>query len=540
MQLEVEVLGGAKAREKAAAECVAELSLQPAVQGQVVEKLKKKYSSLYRLSESLGNEELIAAARASGRQLSLVRQLRKSSVRAKSGVAVIAVMIRPVSCPYKCGYCPTSNLAAKSYTGYEPAALRARANDFDAYRQASARIAQFEMNGHETSKCEVIVMGGTFNVQPIGYQREFLKGAYDALNEVQSGSLEEAIRLNEAAPHRMVSLTFETRPDCAKPPQVSQLLEWGATRLELGAQSLDDHALAKVRRGHGVKETIEATANCKDSFLKVCYHMMPGLFSTPEKDVAMFKELFENPAYCPDMLKIYPTLVMPGTELYDMWLRGEYSPYDTAAAAEVIAQAKRFVPKYVRIMRVDRDIPTHQIADGVKNLNLREYVAAKCGELGISCKCIRCRQAGISELKFGKKVDEREVELMRLDYEANGGKEVFLSFEDRKNDLLVAFLRLRLPNWENAFRQEIVFGTAGVRELRVYGEHVAVGAERTSGAEQHRGYGGRLLDEAERIAAQEWGCSKVLVTSGVGVREYYARKGYAPQGPYMARKLARA
>ncbi len=519
-------------RKAAALACAKELADETAERG-LVEKLKKKYSELYRLQQVLGNEEVIAQARLLGK-LALVKQLRKSSVRSKSGVAVVALMVRPLSCPFKCAYCPTSDLAAKSYTGYEPAALRARANDFDAFKQTQARLRQFEANGHETSKCELIVMGGTFNIQPLEYQRSFLKGMYDALNQKQSNSLEQAIEQNESALHRAVALTFETRPDCARPQQVSQLLEWGATRIELGVQSLDDEKLVKVKRGHGVKETVAATANCKNSFLKVCYHMMPGLFSTPEEDIEMFRQLFADTAYRPDMLKIYPTLVIPGTELHEWWLAGEYSPYDTAQAAEVIAEAKRFIPAYVRVMRVDRDIPSHQIAGGVKNLNLREYVARKCAEKGISCRCIRCRQAGISELKFGKKVNDDAVELRRLDYEASGGKEVFLSYEDAENDLLIAFLRLRLPDAESVFRTEITADTAGIRELRVYGEHVAVG-EKLSRAEQHKGYGSKLLQEAERIGGEEWGCKKILVTSGVGVREYYAKKGYSREGAYMAK-----
>ncbi len=522
-------------RASAARACVKEIASLGKASKADVEALKKKHSATHQLPQVIGNEELIAASRQLGLQ-QLVPLLRKSPVRAKSGVAVVAVMIRPVSCPYNCAYCPTSDIAAKSYTGHEPAALRARQNEFDAYRQATARLRQFTDNGHETSKCEAIVMGGTFNVQPIEYQREFLKGLYDAFNEKESESLEQAIEFNETAPHRMVALTFETRPDCASPAQVSQLLDWGATRIELGVQSLDDSKLHKVRRGHGVQATIDATANCKDAFLKVCYHFMPGLYSTPKEDVAMFRRLFEEPQFRPDMLKIYPTLVIPGTELYGEWMKGNFEPYDTATAAEVIAECKRFVPEYVRIMRVDRDIPTHQIAGGVKNLNLREYVAEACKAKGISCRCIRCRQAGISELKFGKRVDETAVELKRMDYDASRGKEIFLSYEDVASDLLVGFLRLRLPNGENVFRQEIGPSTAGIRELRVYGEHVAVG-EKLVGAEQHRGYGKKLLEEAERIAKQEWDCTKVLVTSGVGAREYYYKRGYAKEGAYMAKAL---
>lgn len=499
-----------------------------------INSIKKELSKRLGLSRVLGNGEIIGMARESG-QLQLARQLRKSPIRSQSGVAVVAVMIRPTSCPYNCAYCPTSELAAKSYTGFEPAALRARQNGFDAGRQVQARLGQFENNGHETSKCELIVMGGTFNAQPAEYQNEFMKSALDAFNGSESGSLQQALRENERAAHRVVAITFETRPDCAGQTQVCSLVDMGATRIELGVQSLDDGVLAKVMRGHGVAETAGATANCRDALLKVGYHFMPGLYSTPKKDAGMFEKMFSDGRFKPDMLKIYPALVVEGTKLHEWWKNGEFEPYDEEMAAEAISECKRSVPPYCRIMRVDRDIPTHKIEAGVKKTNLRELVFKRCAEKGIKCRCIRCREIGIKELKEKRKINLENAALKRIDYAAAGGSEVFLSFEDEENDALLGFVRLRKPG-PNICRPEITPATAGVRELRVYGEQVAVGRD-SVGAAQHRGLGSRLLLEAERIAADEWKMEKLAVISGVGAREYYYKRGYALEGMYVTKAL---
>ena len=452
--------------------------------------------------------------------------LKTHRARSLSGVSVVAIMLKPVSCPYHCSYCPTSEFAAKSYTGFEPAALRARRNDFDSFRQVDSRLSQFKAIGHNPQKCELIVMGGTFNSEPIEYQTQFMKGAYDAFNGFESHTLEQAVEANEKAPHRIIGLTFETRPDWASAEQVKQLMDFGATRIELGVQTLDDAAHEKVKRGHGVKESIDATRNVKNAFLKVGYHMMLGLYSTPEKDVEMFHELFSNPDFKPDMLKIYPTLVVPGTELYVLWKKGEFTPYRDEEAARVIAQAKKFVSRYCRIMRIDRDIPTFKIADGVRKTNLRELVVDELGKAGLKCSCIRCREAGLAS-RF-KQIDFDNVQMHRMDYEASGGKEVFLSF-DTAEDYLVGFVRLRA--FENG--QGV---NCGIRELRVYGEQVAIG-DKNENAFQHKQFGKQLLQGAERIAKEDFGAKSLKVTSGVGVREYYRKNGYELEKPYVVKNF---
>ncbi|MBI5228871.1 tRNA uridine(34) 5-carboxymethylaminomethyl modification radical SAM/GNAT enzyme Elp3 [Candidatus Micrarchaeota archaeon] len=497
--------------------------------------LKKHLSLRYGLSELLRNSEIYEKIPEAKRTRRLTRLLRIRPVRSFSGVSVVAVMTPPSKCPGSCIYCPGGSDSPKSYTGFEPAARRAKQNEFDPFKQVSARLRQLESIGHSPEKCELIVMGGTFNALPRHFQQDFVKHALDAFNGIESRNLEQSKKLNECAAHRVVGICFETRPDFASEKQVSSLLELGATRLELGVQTLSDEVYQRVGRGHTKKEVIEATRVCKDALLKVGYHYMPGLFVERKRDVRMFRELFENPAFRPDMLKIYPCLVVPGTKLFTMWKRGEYSPYEAEDAAEVIAEMKRFIPPYCRVMRVDRDIPTDLIAAGVRKSNLRQLVKQRMEEKGTKCRCIRCREIGLRTLKENLKIDWNALELKRRDYEASGGKEVFLSFEDEENDALIGFLRLRKPS-EKIFRKEITENSLGIRELHVYGEQVGIGKKEITAA-QHKSFGKKLVEEAERISRGEFGAEKLLVISGVGVKPYYRKLGFRDDGVYLSKKL---
>ena len=491
-------------------------------------KIKKRISKLHGLPGVVSNAQLLSAAGDKRGELEDILRVRR--VRSLSGVSVIAIMTKPAGCPGKCIYCPGGVTSPKSYTGHEPASLRAAQNGFDPYRQVQRRLFQLQATGHDPEKCEVIVMGATFNAFPSNYQYEFVKGMFDGANGSIAATLEEAQQINETTKHRIIGLTFETRPDWTDEKDIQKFINLGATRIELGVQSLDDEVLKKIERGHGVKESIEATQRCKDSFLKVCHHFMPGLFSNPDKDVEMFKQLFSSSDFRPDMLKIYPCLVMPQTPLYEMWKRGEFTPYNTEQAAEVIARCKEFVPEYCRIMRVDRDIPSTLISAGVKNTNLRDIVKEKCAEYGIKCKCIRCREAGLMA-RFQEIPAVEDATLKRIDYAASGGEEVFLSFE--KDGALFGFCRLRKP--AKPFMKEINDHTCGIRELHVYGDAAPIGGE---GEVQHHGLGKQLLQEAEKIAREEFDARKVLVISGVGAREYYRKLGYERDGPYMGKALS--
>ena len=457
--------------------------------------------------------------------------LMKRPVRSVSGVVVTAVMAPPSSCPGKCIYCPQGEDAPKSYTGFEPASMRAKQMGFDAYRQVRHRIKQLESVGHATDKVELIIMGGTFPSLPVEEQRRFIKRCFDALNETEARTLEESHKLNEKSRHRCVSLTIETRPDFCREEHINLMLELGTTRVELGVQSLNPEVLKKVKRGHGIGEVIKATQLLKDAGLKVCYHLMPGLFQSVEDDINMMRKLFRDERFMPDMLKIYPTLVIEGTLLYELWKEGKYEPLDNDSAAELIARAKAFVPEWCRIMRVQRDIPAGLINAGVMASNLREHVQKKAKELGIKCRCIRCREAGH---KFYKEnvIPENEEVVVR-EYKASGGREFFISMEDAKNDVLLGFCRLRFPY--KPFRPEIRDSAAIVRELKVFGTALPLSI-RSKLSFQHRGYGRALMEKAEEIARTA-GYERLAVISAVGTREYYRKLGYGLEGAYMLRAL---
>jgi len=460
--------------------------------------------------------------------------LQKKPVRTLSGVAVVAVMTSPHPCPHgRCVPCPGGPpFSAQSYTGREPAAQRASMHNYDPFGQTDDRIKQLEVVGHDADKIELIIMGGTFTARDFRYQEWFVKRCYDAMNGKMAANLEEAKILNERAKHRCVGMTVETRPDWFRLQHVDRALEMGATRVELGAQILNDSVLYEMRRGHTVSDTSDATRIARDAGLKVCYHIMPGLpGSDRKKDIESFKRMFSDEKFRPDMLKIYPTLVVKPSLLYQKWKNGEYEPLDTEEAVELISEMKRYVPEWVRIQRVERDIPSNLIDAGVKKSNLRQLVHLRMEKEGRRCRCIRCREVGHKEYK--DKVEIGEVEMVRREYKAGGGKEIFLSFEDIKNDAIVGYCRLRFPFAPH--RPEVGENDAIVRELKVSGYVVPIGKK--AGKEwQHRGYGRQLLGEAEEIA-REAGKEKILVLSGIGVREYYKKLGYESDGVYVSKKL---
>jgi elongator complex protein 3 len=488
-----------------------------------LQRRKVKMSGEYGLPGVPRNSETLALVMPE--DLPKVREiLRRKPVRTLSGVAVVAVMTSPAPCPHgKCTYCPggVENNSPQSYTGKEPAARRAADNDFDPFRQAMSRMEQLSAIGHHTDKIDLIIMGGTFTSRPLEYQEWFVKRCFDAFNGRDSDGLEEAQILNEAAEHRVIGMTVETRPDSLTPDVARGCMRLGTTRVELGVQILDDDILTAVNRGHGVKEVAEATRTARDLGLKVCYHVMPGLpGSGPEKDVASFAQMFSDPRFRPDMIKIYPTLVVKGTKLYDSWLRGEYRPYDTDQAVHVISEMKKLVPEYVRIQRIQRDIPVPLIEAGVDKGHLRELAQERLRTQGVGCKCIRCREVGLLGLNDFS-MDDLVPKV--ISYEAAGGREEFISLVLTGN-ALAGYARLRLPP----------SGDALVRELKVFGRMARLSEK--EGEWQHRGIGRRLLAMAESSATDD-GRSGIRVTSGVGVRGYYASLGYEKELPYMRKAL---
>jgi elongator complex protein 3 len=458
--------------------------------------------------------------------------IARKPTRSLSGVAVVAVMTAPARCPHgRCSYCPggLEDRSPQSYTGEEPSALRGAQFHYDAQAIVRHRLAALEEIGHATGKVEVIVMGGTFPARPRTYQRSVLKGVYDGLNGASSASLEEARERNVLAEHRLVGLTVETRPDWCDARVLPFLLDAGVTRVELGVECLVEPVLRAVGREHGTAEVEAANRSARDRGLKVGYHMMLGLPGmAPEDDLAGFRRLWSSEEHRPDFLKIYPTLVLPGTALYDAWRAGRYRPYDTETAAELVAAIKREVPPWVRIHRIQRDIPARLIAAGVRTSNLRQLARDRLARSGERCRCLRCREPG-----RGATPPPEEFTLERHDYPAARGRERFLAFEHRRTELCAAYLRLRFPSGETDG------GLDGpvVRELKVLGRELSVGEDpRAPDAYQHRGFGRRLLEEAEALA-KDAGHPRLYVTSAVGTREYYRVRGFLPAGPYMAKPL---
>ena len=463
-------------------------------------------------------------------------------VRSASGVTAVAVMPKPYACPHgKCTYCPGGPEVGipRAYTGKEPAVMRALENQYDPYLQVQSRLAQLRSMGHPVDKVELILVGGTFPFLPRSYQEDFVKRCLDAMNGSDSGSLTEAKSLAESSRVRNVGITIETRPDWSRKGHVDHMLSMGVTRVEIGVQTLSDDVYERIHRDHTVADVVEATQTLKDSGVKVGYHMMLGLPGCdPKTDLDAFRKIFEDSDFKPDMLKIYPCLVTPGTRLYEEWTKGEYEPYSTKQSAGLIAEIKQYVPRWVRIMRIQREIPLDEISDGVKHGNLRQLVQHELDERNLRCQCIRCREVGISYLRNGQTPNLERVKLERLDYEGSGGTDIFLSFEDPEKDLLLGYIRLRIPS-PQTHRTEIKEGpqSAIIRELHVFGQTVPVG-DRLEGAIQHKGYGSRLLSEAERVSTEEFDCKKLLVISALGTKGYYLRFGYAHDGPFMSKKTA--
>jgi elongator complex protein 3 len=458
----------------------------------------------------------------------------RKSTRTISGVTPVAVMTMAMPCPGRCVYCPTFSAMPQSYTPESPAVLRGIECQFDAARQVKVRLDGLADMGHPIDKIELIIMGGTFLSTPIDYQYQFIKDCFDALNGAVSPSLAEAKKLNETTACRCVGLCIETRPDFCGEAEVKRMLEFGATRVEMGVQTLDDDIYRLVRRGHLVADVVQATALLKNYGFKVHYHWMPGLpGSTPEHDLALSRLLFDDPRFRPDGLKIYPTMVVAGTELEKWFLEGRYQPYNNSTLLDLVADIKAIVPKYVRISRVLRDIPVKFITAGYKD-SLRGPVKKRMQAKGLACRCIRCREYG-HRVAEGWKIGEPA--LQRMDYPASGGTEIFLSFEDER-ETLFGLLRLRIQSatvpvagLENAVP------TAIIRELHVYGPEVPLKNQSPDSA-QHKGLGKALLKEAERIAQEEFKASQMLVLSGVGAKEYYrAEFGYHSVGDYMSKFL---
>ena len=486
-------------------------------------------------------QEVSAGLRPSSTRLE--RILRLNAIRSHSGLATVTAITEPYPCPGRCVYCPTEARAPKSYLTNEPAVRRALRHDYDPYSQVWHRLKALDETGHPTDKIELILKGGTWSFYPEAYQQWFVRRCVEAANDFRQPhtaegtphtdtSLEEVQRMNETARNRIIGLTVETRPDYVTPEEIRRLRQLGVTRVELGVQSLEDRILALIVRDHTTHEVQQATRSLREAGFKIAYHLMPNLPSaSPEDDLATFRELFDNPAYRPDALKLYPCVVVESAELYAWWRQGRYQPYDDETLVELLIQLKMLVPPYVRIERVIRDIPSTSIQAGCTVTNLREDVHRRMRSRGLRCRCVRCRE--IRGEAPGSCV------IVRREYEASGGREIFLSMEDLATDRLAALLRLRIPSsvlGQHSNDWPALEGAALIRELHTYGQHVSF-HDRREDAAQHRGFGRQLMAEAERIAGEEFGVLRLAVIAGVGVRAYYRKLGYELEDTYMMKSI---
>ena len=524
---------------------------------------KRQLCRELKLSRFMSNADILEYASEEEKEL-VSDTLKKKPTRTKSGVAIVAVMCHPHKCPHgRCLYCPESDIAPPSYTGEEPAALRGRMFEYHPYVQCFNRLAQLKKIGHPIDKVELIIMGGTFPSRDLCYQEWFVSQCLKAMTDfglILDNNAEfeinkklirefekdvvktyppndyvliEDIQLaNENSKVRCVGMTFETRPDYSKKEHINRMLDFGVTRVELGVQTLSDKLYEKVKRGHTIADVIESNQLLRDSAIKVAMHMMPGLFVRQKEDLKMFKQLFSDENFKPDMLKIYPCLVTKGSEIYDMWQEGIYRPYNDEEAVDLIVEIKKILPKWVRTMRIQRDIPSTLIEAGVKKSNLGELVYNKLDENHINCQCIRCREIG--HKKTNENYALEDFRLFKESYTACGGEETFISIEDKNEESIAGFLRFRIPS-QNTFRPEITDKTALIRELHVYGNMIQIGDKNPS-IGQHTGFGEKLLMEAENLAIDN-DKDEIAIISGIGTRNYYRKFGYERKGPYMAKKL---
>ncbi|HJW89054.1 MAG TPA: tRNA uridine(34) 5-carboxymethylaminomethyl modification radical SAM/GNAT enzyme Elp3 [Anaerolineales bacterium] len=463
----------------------------------------------------------------------LLASIRMKPVRSLSGVTVVTVLTKPYPCPGKCIFCPTDVRMPKSYLPDEPGAMRALQHQFDPYDQVKARLQALEAVGHPTDKIELLILGGTWSAYRKDYQEWFIRRCFEALNGVESSTLEEAHACNETATHRNVGLVIETRPDHVNPEEIARLRRLGVTKVQLGAQSLDDRILTLNQRGHSVAETHRAVALLRAAGFKIVLHWMPNLLgATLESDREDFGRLWQD--LCPDEIKIYPTQLLVNADLYVFWQRGEYTPYTTEQLVALLADIKPAIPRYCRVNRVIRDIPSTNVVEGNKRTSLRQDVHADMERRGLRCQCIRCRE--IRKQSLGRE----DLRLECLVYQAGAAQEVFLSFVTL-DDKLAGFLRLSLPDSEKSAQIGTDLGLADldgaaiIREVHVYGQSLAVGLKEP-GVAQHSGLGTRLIRRAEFIA-REQGFGRLVVIAAVGTRRYYLRRGFKRGALYLVKDL---
>jgi len=514
--------------------------------------------------------ELIRGVRHFGASLgldaeALIEKLRMKPMRTQSGVAPVTVLSKPFACPGQCIFCPNDVRMPKSYLSMEPGAQRAAQHRFDPYTQTMSRLMAFFGNGHPIDKVELIVLGGTWSFYPEAYQIWFIKRCFDAMNDFEGvhrslplpdarlidfqdneaevrgaelresynevirkftaqtsnwdeaswSELEAAHTQNETALARCVGLSLETRPDHVSREEVHRLRRLGATKIQIGIQSLSDEVLALNKRGHDVATSREAVGLLRGAGFKIHAHWMPNLYgSTPEQDVEDYKGLFDSPDFRPDELKIYPCALIESAELMQPYLQGLWRPYTEQELVQILLSCMSKTPAWCRLTRVIRDIPSHDIVVGNTESNFRQRIEKKARDEQVGLQDIRAREI---------RRDPVDPETLRLDsqsYDTSTSRETFLQIVTPE-DRIVGYLRLSVPHQSP---QGELQEAALIREVHVYGVLTEIGAQK-QGRAQHLGLGRRLVDEAIQ-RARDTGAKKLSVISGIGTRPYYRKLGF--------------
>jgi len=466
----------------------------------------------------------------------LLARIRMKPIRTLSGVATITVLTKPAPCPGECIFCPTEENMPQSYLSDEPGARRGVENNFDPYSQVASRLKGLHEVGHPTDKIELLILGGSWTAYAKDYQEWFVRRCLEAMNEEnpednapEGGLLGVQIR-NTMAQHRNVGMVIETRPDLVNREELVFYRKLGVTKLQIGVQSLDDSILVLNKRGHTVQEMVAAIQMIRLAGFKIVAHWMPNLLgATPQSDRLDYARLWRDGSVQPDELKIYPCQLLKQAELYEYWKRGEYKPYTEDELTELLVDIKPTTPRYCRINRVIRDIPSNHVVEGNRNTSLRQDLAARMQAKGQKCQCIRCREVR------SKDMDVETLEMHDLVYDTGQTVEHFISF-DTVTDELAGFLRLSLPKANNPLSITELDGAAMIREVHVFGQSLEIGAD-IKGAAQHLGLGKKLIEQASLISLQAK-FTHLAVISAIGTREYYRKRGFTEGELYMLKALS--
>lgn len=507
----------------------------------ILEKLKRYFAEKYQ--KNLPSHQALFKAyhkllqnKRIKRDKELEEILKSRPIRSLSGIVNISVLTKPYGCPGKCLFCPTENGFPKSYLQGEPAADRAYQLSYDPYRQVEKRLEMLKFQNHPLDKVELRIIGGTWSFYPWSYRKWFVYRCFEAANNFfesrkrKTRNLKEAQKINEKARVKIVGISIETRPDFINDEEIKKLRELGVTMVELGVQTIFDEILKLNRTNLSSKIIASATKKLKDAGFKVLYHLMPNLYgSNLEKDLLLFKKIFEDQRFKPDWLKIYPTVILKKTFLYKLWRKGEYRPYTDKELKELLIKIKTILPYWVRVARIIRDIPAGKIVAGTKLSNLREIIQKEMKKRNLVCHCLRCREVR-KNYQFPQKIF-----LKREDYFASDGQEIFLSYESKNREKVFSFLRLRIPDAKSQPIFSSLKNCSLIREIQTYGELVPVGEKKN--APQHRGLGKKLVKIAEKITQREFGLRRIAVIAGVGVRDYFRSLGYRLKDTYMIKNL---